>query len=227
MLQLSVIIPVLYEQERINKLITHLRFLDQAVEIIVADGDPDGSTIKCIEDEKVISLTSSKGRGNQLAAAAAIVTRDVVLMLHADTLLPDNAFQSIRAALIQGATWGAFRLGIDAPSLPYRIIERTVDLRCKLFTLPYGDQAIFVTNSALQKIGGIPTLPLMEDVELARRLRQAGYAFTLLPQRVSTSARRWQKDGTLRRTLKNWWLLLRYLTGISTPDTLLKSYPTE
>jgi len=221
MLQLSVIIPVLYEQERINRLITHLRFLDQAVEIIVADGDPDGSTIKCIEDEKVISLTSSKGRGNQLAAAAAIVTRDVVLMLHADTLLPDNAFQSIRAALIQGATWGAFRLGIDAPSLPYRIIERTVDLRCKLFTLPYGDQAIFVTNVALQKIGGIPAIPLMEDVELARRLHNS--SFTLLAERVCTSPRRWQKDGLVRRTVRNVLLLSRYLIGTD-PEKLASDY---
>jgi rSAM/selenodomain-associated transferase 2 len=223
MLQLSVIIPVLHEQERINGLIANLRFLDQTVEIIVADGDPDGSTIRCIDDEKVISLTSSKGRGNQLAAAAAVATGDVIVMLHADTLLPDNAFQSIRAAIVQGADWGAFRLGIDAPSLSYRIIERTVELRCKLFTLPYGDQAVFVTNAALQKTGGIPPIPLMEDVALARKLRKAGYAFTLLPDRVSTSARRWQRHGIVGATLSNWWFLCRYLLGID-PAKLAKQY---
>ncbi|MDK9719509.1 MAG: hypothetical protein OEL57_16630, partial [Trichlorobacter sp.] len=102
-------------------------------------------------------------------------------------------------------------------------IERTVDLRCKLFTLPYGDQAIFVTNTALQKVGGVPTIPLMEDVELARKLCKAGYTFTLLPDRVSTSARRWQKDGIIRRTLHNWSLLLRYLRG-SNPEKLEKLY---
>jgi len=226
MLQLSVIIPVLHEQERINRLITHLRFLDQAVEIIVADGDPDGSTIRCIEDEKVICLTPSKGRGNQLAAGATVATGDVILMLHADTLLPENAFHSIKTSIEQGAVWGAFRLGIDAPSLSYRLIERFVDLRCKLFALPYGDQAIFVTRSALTSIGGIPEIPLMEDVELSLRLHKANFPFGLLKNRIATSPRRWQNDGVVRRTVHNWWLLLRYLTGTDARN-LATRYQTD
>jgi rSAM/selenodomain-associated transferase 2 len=228
---ISIIIPALHEQERINGLIEHLKGQGSRVkgqekhefEIIVVDGDAEGSTIAVISDPAVIRLKARQGRGNQLATGVASANGGIILMLHADTLLPDNAFQFIRAAIIQGADWGAFRLCIDAPSLSYRIIERAVDLRCKLFTLPYGDQAIFVKNTALQAIGGIPPIPLMEDVELARRLRQAGYVFTLLPQRVSTSARRWQKNGTFRRTLKNWWLLLRYLVGVD-PTALAKEY---
>lgn len=218
-MNISVIIPVLREQNQINGIISHLRSIDPDVEIIVVDGDPDGSTIAVITEPKVIPLTSAiKGRGNQLAAGTAAASGDILLMLHADTYLPSHAFGSILASVSRGADWGAFRLGIDASGLAFRIIEQSVDLRCKLFTLPYGDQAIFVGRSALLKIGGVPAIPLMEDVELAHKLRQAGFRFSLLPERVSTSPRRWQKDGVIRRTLHNWWLLLRYLTGTAPAD---------
>ena len=219
----SVIIPVLHEQQRINDLIAQVRQLAADVELIVVDGDPAGSSISMVTDPAVICLTAPTGRGSQLAAGIAVATGDILLMLHADTLLPHRAFQAIRTALDHGAAWGAFRLGIDAPGLSFRIIERSVDLRCKLFTLPYGDQAIFVSSSALKKIGGIPEVPLMEDVALARRLAKSGHRFCLLVERVCTSPRRWQQDGILRRTLRNWWLLLRYLGGAD-PSALAKEY---
>ena len=220
-MSISIIIPVLHEQERINGLIEHLKGQGawvkgqekHGLEIIVVDGDPQGSTTATIIDREVIGITATKGRGNQLAAGVEVATGSSILMLHADTLLPDNGLQAVTGAVANGTGWGAFRLGIDSPELAYRMIERFVDLRCKLFALPYGDQAIFVTRTALESIGGIPPLPLMEDVELARRLRTAGTHFTLLPQRVRTSARRWKNDGILRRTLKNWLLLLRYTAG--------------
>lgn len=223
MLTFSVIIPVLDERERINGLVSHLRSIEPALEIIVVDGDPSGSTVSAVTDTAALLLTAPKGRGMQLACGAAIASGDVLLMLHADTLLPDSAFQAIRAALDRGGAWGSFRLGIDAASIMYRIIERVVDLRCALFSLPYGDQAIFVTRAALDKVGGIPVIPLMEDVELARGLHRAGFRFALLNERVSVSPRRWRKDGVVRRTLSNWWLLSRYLVG-SDPEVLARRY---
>jgi rSAM/selenodomain-associated transferase 2 len=223
MLTFSVIIPVLNEQERINGLISHLRSLEPGLEVIVVDGDPSGSTVSAVTDTRAVLHTAPRGRGMQLAAGAALASGDILLMLHADTLLPDAAFRSIRDALAQHGAWGAFRLGINAGSLTYRVIERAVDLRCKLFSLPYGDQAIFVTRAALRKVGGVPALPLMEDVELSRRLHTTGFRFVLLTERVITSPRRWQRDGIVRRTLGNWWLLLRYLTG-SDPAVLAREY---
>jgi len=223
-MKISVVIPVLHEQDQINGIIRHLRSIDPDVEIIVVDGDPGGSTIAVIADGTVFRLGSSiKGRGNQLAAGTATASGDILVMLHADTFLPSHAFSSILAAISRGADWGAFRLGIDATSPSYRLIERFVDLRCTLFELPYGDQAIFVSRSALQDIGGIPAIPLMEDVALARTLRQAGFRFTILPERVRTSPRRWQQDGIVRRTLCNWLLLLRYLFGAD-PRKLANQY---
>ena len=225
------IIPVLREQQRINGLIEHLqgqgsggKGQDQhELEIIVVDGDAEGSTIAAITDQQVIAFTTIKGRGAQLAAGASRATGDIILLLHADTRLPDDGLGMIADAVAGGAVWGAFRLGIDAPGLAYRIIERSVDLRCRLFTLPYGDQAIFVTSSGLTEIGGMPAFPLMEDVALAQRLARAGHRFSLLNTRVRSSPRRWQQDGIARRTLRNWLLLLRYLCGAD-PSALAKEY---
>lgn len=223
MQRLSVIIPVLREQQRINQTIATLRRQAPAVEIIVVDGDPDGSTLQALSDPQVTKLAASAGRGSQLAAGIRQATNDGLLLLHADTLLPDNGLQAIAAAFETGAAWGAFRLGIAAPGAAYRVIERCVDLRCRLFNLPYGDQAIFVTRAALRAAGGMPALPLMEDVALCRQLTRAGQPFALLPPRVQTSARRWQQDGIVRRTLRNWWLLLRYLNGAD-PARLAEAY---
>ena len=223
-LNISVIIPVLHEQERINELISRLRGMkEEPFEIIVVDGDPGGTTISNILDQSVVTMIAVQGRGNQLAAGAARATGEIILMVHADTILPDNGLPMVSDAVIDGTDWGAFRLGIDAPAISFRLIERLVDLRCKLFTLPYGDQAIFVTRAALDGGGGIPAIPLMEDVALVRNLFRSGKRFSLLPQRVQTSAQRWQKDGILKRTLGNWWLLLRYLSGTD-PDQLTQEY---
>ncbi|MCE1227225.1 MAG: hypothetical protein LWW87_12180 [Geobacteraceae bacterium] len=123
----------------------------------------------------------------------------------------------------EGACWGAFRLGIASRGIGYRLIERMVDIRCRLFSLPYGDQAIFVTRSSLLQAGGIPQIPLMEDVALVRSLAATCGPCTLLPLRVHTSPRRWQHDGILKRTVKNWWLLARYLSGAD-PAELAKEY---
>ncbi len=228
---ISVIIPVLHEQELINGLIDQLKGQvasgkwqeTDELEIIVVDGDAAGSTISVISDRYVTCITALKGRGNQLSAGATMAKGEIILMLHADTRLPDNWFQAINSAVNAGADWGAFRLGIDLDGFSYRIIERCVDIRCTLFSLPYGDQGIFATREALERIGGIPELPIMEDVELCRRLNASGLSFKLLHARVKTSARRWKKEGVVRRTLKNWFLLLRYLTG-TPPEKLYRSY---
>ncbi len=221
----SIIIPVWREQERITPLLQHLAQLDPAIsrEIIVVDGDPGGSTLAAITNSQVCGMLAPKGRGQQLATGATAASGDIILLLHADTLLPDNALSSVLQAVQQGATWGAFRLGIAATGPAYRLLERSVDLRCKLFSLPYGDQAVFVQRTVLADLGGIPPIPLMEDVELARRLVRAHQRFVLLPHRVCTSARRWQRDGILLRSLKNLLLLFSYLTGTS-PKKLANRY---
>ncbi|MDD3295270.1 MAG: TIGR04283 family arsenosugar biosynthesis glycosyltransferase [Geobacteraceae bacterium] len=222
-LSVSVIIPALREQSRINGVIERITEAAPDCEVIVVDGDPKGTTISTISDTRVIRLSAPQGRGYQLSAGVEIASGAIILMLHADSRLPANAIASIRDAVTRGADWGAFRLGIDNGRMAFRLIERAVDLRCGLFSLPYGDQGIFATTKALSAAGGIPRIPLMEDLELSLRLKRAGQRFALLEDRISTAARRWLKDGVFRRTIRNWWLLLRYLTGTD-PEVLAGKY---
>ncbi|CAH2031487.1 TIGR04283 family arsenosugar biosynthesis glycosyltransferase [Trichlorobacter ammonificans] len=222
-MKVSVIIPVLFEAERINDAVEQVRRYADDTEIIVVDGDPAGSTLSATADTRIVHLIAPPGRGSQLAAGVRAAHGDLLLLLHADTLLPADAFASLRRAAAAGADWGSFRLGIDAIGAGWRLMERIIDLRCRLFSLPYGDQAIFLTRDAIERIGGIPEIPLMEDVALVRSLKCCRLRGILLPERVRTSPRRWQRDGIVRRSLKNWWLLLRYLAG-TPPERLAREY---
>jgi rSAM/selenodomain-associated transferase 2 len=222
---LSVVVPVLREEGRIGAAVEAL--LAEAaglpVETIVVDGDPAGSTLSALGDAPVRKMTAPPGRGSQLAAGAAAARGEVLLFLHADTRLPRGAFREILAAVDGGAPAGFFRLSIEGEGIRFRIVEGGVALRCRLFRLPYGDQALFVTRGAYRRAGGFPPWPVMEDVELVRRLKRAGSPPASLPSPVRTSPRRWERDGVAARTFRNWTLLFRYLLGAS-PEALAREY---
>ncbi|MDD1682261.1 MAG: TIGR04283 family arsenosugar biosynthesis glycosyltransferase, partial [Methanoregula sp.] len=174
---ISVIIPVLDEAQGINNIIAHLRSqapLD-AVEIIVVDGNPAGSTIKAISHLGIVTAIAERGRGSQMNCGAIRATGDILLFLHADTLLPSNAFASIRKCMeITGHAGGAFDLGIDTNKKIFRVTERYVAWRTRLTRIPFGDQAIFIRREYFDRIGGYRHIPIMEDVDLMRRIRQRG-----------------------------------------------------
>ena len=118
---------------------------------------------------------------------------------------------------------GAFDLKIDKTGLPFRIIEKTASLRSRLTRIPYGDQAVFVRQSFFDRIGGFSPIPIMEDVELMRRVKQAGGRIGFVDRPVSTSARRWEKEGLLRCTFRNWLMMTLYLFGVP-PERLVPLY---
>lgn len=223
---ISVILPVLNEGENINDAIGHLRNLryNGGIEIIVVDGDPLESTIKTIRHQGVITATSGKGRARQMNRGAAIASGEVLIFLHADTLLPDNALMKVRAAMedVRIAA-GAFDLGISSDRGIFRITERYVALRTRLTRTPFGDQAIFIRRSYFEKIGGYRDVPLMEDVELMKRIRKRGDLIRLIQDKVMTSPRRWEQEGILYCTFRNWMLQLLYFCGVS-PERLVKFY---
>jgi len=224
-LEFSVIIPVLNEGRGINDIIAHLRAqaaLD-AVEIIVVDGNPAGHTIKAISHPGIITAVAEKGRGSQMNCGAARATGDILLFLHADTFLPPNAFSCIRKCMAVGHVGGAFDLGIDTRKRIFRITERYVAWRTRLMRIPFGDQAIFVRRNYFERIGGYRDIPIMEDVDLMRRIRQRGDAICVIPEKVMTSARRWDKDGIVFGTLRNWMLQTLYCCGVS-PERLVRFY---
>lgn len=226
---ISIIIPVLHEAEGINGIIAHLRGLDPdgTVEIIVVDGDCEGSTVNAIRDGRVIRAHSEKGRGSQMNRGAALASGDVLLFLHADTRLPPGAFSGIRKYLADNRyVAGAFDLGIDTGRKIFRITESYVAIRTRMTKIPFGDQAIFIRRGYFEKIGGFKPVPIMEDMELMARIKRHGDAICVIPHKVMTSARRWEKEGVLYATLRNWALQLLYLFGVP-PETLVKFYPNR
>jgi len=224
----SVIIPVLGEENRVNALIDHVRVVGYGInpEIVIADGAADQGALAAIDRPGVVPVAARRGRGGQLNAGARAARGEVFVFLHADTRLPSGAFQAMTAALGNGAAAGAFRLGIRSPKRRYRLIEAGAALRSALTKIPYGDQTQFVRRDVFEAVGGFPEIPIMEDVELMRRIKRAcGRArVALLSERVSSSARRWEREGALFCTLRNQYLLLRHLLGAS-PESLARHYP--
>ena len=225
--RLSVIIPVYGERRIMGETLRHLSALgapSPEIEVIVVDGHPSGDTIAAIDVDGVVPLTSPKGRGAQMNAGAAAARGEALLFLHADTMLPVGAFGGIFKALADPAiAGGAFDLGIRSDRLAFRLIERISSCRSRLTRIPYGDQGIFMRRELFAAVGGYPAIPIMEEVALMRRLKARGERIRFIGGRVMTSARRWERDGILRRTLRNWALILLYLIGVS-PEELAKHY---
>jgi rSAM/selenodomain-associated transferase 2 len=223
---ISIIIPVLHEAEGINGIIAHLRGLNSGgtAEIIVADGDHGGSTINTIQDEQVIRTRSEKGRGVQMNRGTALASGDILLFLHADTLLPPNALSEIRKHM-EGSRFvaGAFDLGIRTSRKIFRITELYVAFRTRLTQVPFGDQAIFIRKEYFERIGGFKPIPIMEDVELMTRIKKRGDPICIIPAKVLTSPRRWEKEGILFCTFRNWTIQMLYALGVP-PEQLQKLY---
>jgi rSAM/selenodomain-associated transferase 2 len=223
---ISVIIPVFHEEDLINETVDNLYGLafDGRLEIIVADGDTEGSTLKAIRDPRVKKIPSEKGRGKQMNTGAHLASGDVLLFLHADTELPPAGLTRIGAVMGEhDCVGGSFDLGIGSDRPCFRLIERAANLRSRITRMPYGDQAIFLRRDYFLGLGGCRELPLMEDVDLMRRVRQSGGKIRIISDTVKTSARRWEGEGMLYCTLRNWTLMLLWRMGAS-PERLARFY---
>jgi rSAM/selenodomain-associated transferase 2 len=222
----SIVIPVLNEPEQIRRCLRQLntQALIERAQIIVVDGDANGSTINVVEDKSVICIRSQKGRGRQMNAGAGTASGEVLIFLHADTKLPDDALKKIEQVLgDKGYVGGAFDLDIDSNRLALKYIAARARLRSRLNRIPYGDQAIFIRRRYFDQIGGFAEMPLMEDIDLMRRIKKDGKKIYILKDRVSTSARRWEQQGIIRTTLKNQLLVALYYLGVS-PEKLAAYY---
>jgi rSAM/selenodomain-associated transferase 2 len=167
---------------------------------------------------------SEKGRGNQMNSGATLAEGDIIVFLHADTRLPADAFALMDAALRdQTRMAGAFDLAIDSGRPIYRLIAKIASLRSRLTRVPYGDQAHFYRRVYFNEIGGFSNIPLMEDVEIMGRIKKRGGRIAIINRCVTTSARRWEKEGILRCTLRNWLLISLYFAGVS-PERLSRFY---
>ena len=222
---ISVIIPTLNEASTIAQTLEHLRTLPRngiTLEVFVVDGGSQDGTQTLVGDHARV-LISTPGRARQMNAGAQEATGDVLLFLHADTLLPETGLRDIRDALSDpDIVGGRFDARTDCDSGLLWVVCRLVSLRSRLTRIATGDQAIFVRRETFRSMGGYADIPLMEDVELSCRLKTQGSIATLRSC-VTTSARRWKTDGILYTIFLMWTFRFLFFLGVN-PYRLKKLY---
>jgi rSAM/selenodomain-associated transferase 2 len=221
-LTISIIIPTLNEEHVLGKTLS--RLLDNKnCEVIVVDGGSSDATLVLAQKVGCRTFSNSQGRGRQMNYGATKATGEVLLFLHADTLLPDNFPGLILDAISRPAfAAGAFSLAIDSPSKSLAAIAWFANLRSRFLHLPYGDQALFATRSMFTAIGGFPEMEIMEDFVFIQKMKKKG-KIIILPERATTSARRWHNVGIVRTTLINQLIVCGYSLGVP-PVTLARWY---
>lgn len=213
---ISVIIPSLNEGENVLQAIEAVG-RQPGVELILADGGSTDNTLELAGLTGARIVESSPGRARQMNAGATEARGDILLFLHADTLLPRGFEDQVRRALSRpGVAAGAFSLRFRGErSFLLRLVECTANWRSRCFQMPFGDQAIFLKRNTFEEVGGYPDIPLMEDLQIVRRLKQKG-RITILTSCVRSSSRRYQKDGIPMRIFINKLVFFGYFLGVET-----------
>jgi rSAM/selenodomain-associated transferase 2 len=221
---LSAIIPVLNEAKSLESILSRLRATCPAAEVIVVDGgSEDGTSAVVRRFPWVMYLSGRRGRASQMNAGASVAKGEVLLFLHADVRLPAGAEAAIIEAFSdRDIVAGRFDIRFDNPRPVFKVIAFFINLRSRLTKICTGDQALFVRRKTFEELGGYPDIPLMEDVELARRLKRRG-RIGCLRSKVTASARKWEREGVFRTILLMWVLRFLYFIGVN-PSRLHRWY---
>jgi len=216
--ELDVVIPTLNAGQRLARTLASLSDGDTPVSVVVCDGGSRDDSVAIARAAGAHVVATPAGRGRQLAAGAAAGTRPWLLFLHADTVLATGWRAAVVAFIRQPSSStraGYFRLRFDSRARAARRMERLVAWRCRSFGLPYGDQGLLISRRLYDQLGGFRPLPLMEDVDLVRRIGCTN--LVALDADVVTSAERYERDGWLARPMRNLACLALYFAGLPPP----------
>lgn len=219
---IAIVVPVLNEAAVLPAQIRRLQAIPGIQVVFVDGGSSDGSR-QLLEHSGVHWLSAESGRAVQMNAGARVCHGDVLIFLHADTVLESRHVDAVRQAMTDEAVAGGrFDVRLSGSHPAFRLIERMINLRSRLSRISTGDQAIFVRRDIFDRLGGFPEQPLMEDVAFSCRLKREG-EIACLGEQVMTASRRWEEHGIARTVLLMWWLRLRYWLGAD-PAALKKNY---
>ena len=221
---LSIIVPMLDEAAALPGLLAQLaHWRTRGCEVVLVDGGSTDGSVDMARAAGFMVVNAERGRARQMNAGAAQAGGEVLLFLHADTQLPADADAAVGAALADGARqWGRFDVRISGRAPMLRVVAALMNLRSRLTGIATGDQAMFVRRQAFDAVGGFPLQPLMEDIELSRRLLRRSRP-ACLRARVTTSGRRWEQRGVWRTIALMWRLRWAYWRGVPA-EVLAEAY---
>ncbi len=222
---ISIVIPCLNEAAHIRATLTRLQPMrDRGQQLIVVDGGSEDGSLALASPLADKALASPRGRARQMNAGMEAADGDILWFLHADTLPPADADLQLASALSTSHhRWGRFDIQLSGNAMLLRLVERSMNWRSRITGIATGDQGIFVRTDVLRRIGGYADIPLMEDIDLSSRLKTSFGRPLCLRQRLTTSSRRWERNGIVRTTLLMWRLRLKYALGVD-PGTLDRHY---
>ncbi len=221
--RISIIIPALDESVGLEETLLSLQPLQQrGHELLVVDGGSLDDTVTVANSYADRVIVAEQGRARQMNAGASEASGAILWFLHADCVVPEQADQTIIQTLYNGAGWGRFDIRLSSTRWPFRIVEWLINQRSRCSGIATGDQGIFVRRALFDEVGGYADIPLMEDIDLSRRLKRMMRPYAL-NQRLTTSSRRWERGGLLSTIILMWYLRLAYFLGRS-PEELARLY---
>lgn len=221
--ELAIIVPMRNEIGVLPELLDHLaRWQACGCEVLIVDGGSTDGSVEAVQAAGLPLIRAAPGRAGQMNAGAKATDAGIMLFLHADTRLPTEADRQIIAALMDGQVWGRFDVRIAGRPRMLRMVATMINLRSRWTGIATGDQAMFVRRGSFAALGGFAQLPLMEDIDLSRRLGALSRP-ACLRAKVQTSGRRWESRGVWRTILLMWRLRLAYWLGVS-PERLAEAY---